>query len=332
VSNVLYGTCSIGGSGNSGTIFRINLDGTGFTNVADGYFNVLSPELLLSSNMFYGITAGGGLYGYGIAFQIHTDGTGFTNFFDFGPVSPIIPQAGLILSSNSFYGTADGNGGAGGTVFKLVGSNVTVLHGFTNNENPQCRVVLSGDALYGTAPQGGDNGYGIVFKVNTDGSGYTNLHNFSYDDGGYPQKGLILSDGILYGTTTQSAGHSGTVFQINTDGTGFSVLHNFASFGIEGGYPLCYLFLAGNSLYGTTSFGGPQSGDTGSVFVINLPNPPRLNFQTADNSIVLSWTGSGYSLQSATNVNSAYSTIPGAVSPYTNAITGSQHYFRLRGN
>ena len=41
-------------------------------------------------------------------------------------------------------------------------------------------------ALYGTAHQGGTSGYGTVFKLNTDGTGFTVLKNFDYSTGGLP--------------------------------------------------------------------------------------------------------------------------------------------------
>ena len=35
---------------------------------------------------------------------------------------------------------------------------------------------------------GGTSGYGTVFAVNTDGTGFTNLHSFAdRSDGGYPE-------------------------------------------------------------------------------------------------------------------------------------------------
>src|SRR5260370_42024526 len=58
----------------------------------------------------------------------------------------------------------------------------------------------SGNTLYGTTFGGGTWGYGTVFKVNTDGTVFTNLHSFTApsasppygnSDGTYPQAGLI---------------------------------------------------------------------------------------------------------------------------------------------
>ena len=65
-----------------------------------------------------------------------------------------------------------------------------------------------------------------MFKLNTDGTGFTVLKNFDYSTtGGYPYAGLMQgTDGALYGTAYQggSSGY-GTVFKLNPDGTGFTV-------------------------------------------------------------------------------------------------------------
>ena len=68
-------------------------------------------------------------------------------------------------------------------------------------------MILSGNTLYGTATDGGSSGNGTVFAVNTDGTGFTNLHSFTAldlyytnSDGANPYAGLILSGNTLYGT------------------------------------------------------------------------------------------------------------------------------------
>ena len=45
------------------------------------------------------------------------------------------------------------------------------------------------------------DGAGVVFQVNTDGSGYTVLKNFTGSDGIGPVAGLVLAGNTLYGTT-----------------------------------------------------------------------------------------------------------------------------------
>ena len=50
----------------------------------------------------------------------------------------------------------------------------------------------------------------------------------------------------------------------------------------------------------------------------------------ANKQLVLSWTNSGFSLQSASSIAGTFTNILGATSPYTNPITTSQQYFRLK--
>ena len=75
----------------------------------------------------------------------------------------------------------------------------------SDGANPYAGLILSGNTLYGTANGGGSSGNGTVFAVNTNGTGFTNLHSFTAylvnnSDGAYPEAGLILSGNTLYGT------------------------------------------------------------------------------------------------------------------------------------
>ena len=156
---------------------------------------------------------------------------------------------------------------------------------YTNSDgaNPYAGLLLSGNTLYGTADDGGSSGNGTVFAVNTNGTGFTNLHSFTAmsgasltnSDGAYPDADLILSGNTLYGTAgSGGSSGNGTVFKVNTDGTGFTNLHSFSAVpdsspftNSDGAYPDVGLILSGNTLYGTTHFGG--SSGNGTVFAVN---------------------------------------------------------------
>jgi uncharacterized repeat protein (TIGR03803 family) len=133
-------------------------------------------------------------------------------------------------------------------------------------------VADSSGIRYGTAANGGSVGYGTVFAVNPDGTGFTNLHSFNNSDGANPWTGLVLLGHTLYGTTYRGGSSGdGTLFAVNTDGTGFTTLHTFTG-GSDGGYPNGGLIISGNALYGTTAHGGmlaPVSTGDGTVFAIN---------------------------------------------------------------
>jgi uncharacterized repeat protein (TIGR03803 family) len=122
---------------------------------------------------------------------------------------------------------------------------------------------------------GGDKNSGTVFKMNTDGTGFSLLHEFAGggSDGANPYYGsLTLSGSTLYGMTYAGGDkNSGTVFKMNTDGTGFSLLHEFAGGVHDGRSPYGSLTLDGATLYGMTLYGG--SSDLGTVFSIAVPEP-----------------------------------------------------------
>jgi len=284
----LYGTSQGGGSSGMGTVFRVSKNGTHFTNLhsftaasgpkgtnSDG----VNPSggVIISGDTLYGTASAGGAYGNGTVFAMNTDGTDVKNLNNFNGEG-IVRISGLMISGN-IYGTVDGGGAFGlGSVFTLNsdGNGFTNLHDFglspgwpfnTDGAYPLAEVILSGSTLYGTTGGGGQSGQGIVFAINTDGSGFTNLHSLAYtNDGGIPNAGLVLSGNRLYGTAIQGGSFGvGTVFGLNTDGTGFQTLHNFNT--SDGASPGATLTSSGKTLYGTTAYGG--SSGAGTVFKIN---------------------------------------------------------------
>src|SRR6185312_12277021 len=126
-------------------------------------------------------------------------------------------------------------------------------------------LVLSNNVLYGTTQFGGVTGYGTIFKINTDGSGFATLHFFTNGiGGGTLDGGLVLADGAFYGTTQDGGSNSeGSIFKINPDGSGFANLHSFAV-GTNGFSPMAPLIFSGGLLYGTTF-----SGNYGTVFKLD---------------------------------------------------------------
>ncbi len=72
---------------------------------------------------------------------------------------------------------------------------------------------------------------------------------------------------------------------------------------------------------------------TNHVFTVSLlPGPPVLNIGSFGNNAVITWTNPGYLLQSATDLQGGFTTIPGAQSPYTNVFFGPTEFFRLITN
>jgi uncharacterized repeat protein (TIGR03803 family) len=294
--NTIYATASLGGSGGNGTVFKVNTDGTACTtlhNFVGGTNDGVLPTagLILSGNILYGTTFYGGSSGAGVVFAISTDGTTYTNLHSFAGSDGANPQATLVLLSNRLYGTTMNGGVANrGTVFALNtdGTSFTNLHVFTSDMStgtnsdgqlPRAGLAVSGNSLYGTTFQGGYAGFGTVFAINTDGTGFTNLHNFTGGtEGARPLGGVCLSSNILYGTTGGGGtSGNGTVFALSTDGTSFTTLHSFdhlvfllvppyTAANNDGASPTTVV-KSGNSLYGTALGGGYWG--IGTVFELN---------------------------------------------------------------
>ncbi len=100
---------------------------------------------------------------------------------------------------------------------------------------------------------------------------FTDIHDFKdtgsmgNSNGAKPYGSLVLSGGILYGTTySGGANGKGNIFSIHTDGSGYADLFDFN--GTNGEFPEGTLTLAGTTLYGLTAFGGGNG--VGEIFAI----------------------------------------------------------------
>jgi uncharacterized repeat protein (TIGR03803 family) len=366
--NRLYGAARSGGSTGSGTLFALQTDGTGFTNLYqlstngfdwegnvttnhDGYSPVVGA--VSSGNVLFGTALHGGPEGAGTIFGLDPAGN-FTVLHAFSYLAFHVPPAnadgawpnGLILAGQTLYGTTQFGGNGGGNVYsiKTDGSAFQVLHDFSSTyprSFPVAPVTISSNTLYGTTPTGGSAAVGFVFAVNTDGSGYQVLHNFGGNpDGGSPLAGLALSSNMLYGETIDGgASGYGTIFTARTDGSGYAILHNFNASDSDGTGPAGQVIVAGNVLYGTTGnvlFGTPP---LGTLFKLLLaPESPPLTITTSNTNLVLTWpTNSvGYSLVAAPSLDSStWGAVP-AVPVITNGqsmaiipLSGTQQFYRL---
>jgi uncharacterized repeat protein (TIGR03803 family) len=162
VDGALYGTTSLGGSNNLGTVFCLDTNGSDYQvlhHFASGDGNQPVARLLLGSDgMLYGTASVDGISNRGTIFKLGTNGTGFVVLHDFKGADGRLPSAGLVQAS--------------------------------------------GGALYGTARLGGSNDMGVAFTVSTNGTGFSVLHHFKGVDGNQPYAELLLaSNGALYGTT-----------------------------------------------------------------------------------------------------------------------------------
>jgi len=81
--------------------------------------------------------------------------------------------------------------------------------------------------------------------------------------------------------------------------------------------------------------GAAFDGTFNQYFTIEYPaaiiqSPVILHGQWLNQRLVLSWTNTGFNLQSAPVITSTFTNVPGATSPYTNASVLAQQFFRLK--
>jgi uncharacterized repeat protein (TIGR03803 family) len=244
----LFGTTYGGGLSNSGTIFKLNRDGSGFTVLhhflgGDDSANPQRGLLEASDGALYGVTPFGDSAVRGTIFRINKDGSGYSRVF--------------------------------------------IFTGLDTGQQPSCKLVEGSDgALYGTTPIGGATFLGVVFKVNKDGSAYTILYNFlkGVGDGSFPGAGLVkCSDGFLYGIGHMGGSqNSGTIFRINEDGTEYSTIWNFLADGSTVSLPNTELVEGSDgALYGG-SFQNAGGSSSGGFYKINKDGSGYVTLRSFD--------------------------------------------------
>ena len=102
---------------------------------------------------------------------------------------------------------------------------------------------------------------------------YESLYSFSGGmTGGVPQAGLVLHNGLLYGTTSSYGEGNGTVFSIDAFGK-LRLVYSFAG-PPDGENPQAGLIWFDGALYGTTSAGGSYGG--GTIFSVTAGGAERV--------------------------------------------------------
>jgi uncharacterized repeat protein (TIGR03803 family) len=182
----LYGTTSIGGAYNGGTVFKITLDGTLTT--------------------LHAFCAQSGC----------PDGS--------YPIAALIQEPGGDLYGTTYQGGANPRTGTVFKITRS--GTFSTLHSFCvqsecpDGAAPAGLVRTADGALYGTTMVGGAHGRGTIFKITTSGT-LTTLYSFCAQSGcpdGFSPSNTLMqaTNGDLYGTTADGGAHrGGTVFQFS---------------------------------------------------------------------------------------------------------------------
>jgi uncharacterized repeat protein (TIGR03803 family) len=248
----------------------------------------------------YGTGTRGGAFGFGGIYEISPGTGGWTEqvIYSFaGGTDGGNPGGNLIIdASGNLYGT-NGSGGSGtcvngcGQIYELSPSSSgwtkTILHSFTGGgagQTPVSGVIFdSAGNLYGTAIAGGASSQGLIYELSPSSSGWTFSVLYSFKGGvaGFsPRSSLVFdSAGRLYGTTyaggtsTVCFGGCGTIYQLTPPSAGsfwtYQVLHSFNNRDGEGPTNDSLVFDGAGNLYGTTTFGGTQAFEDGTVFELS---------------------------------------------------------------
>jgi uncharacterized repeat protein (TIGR03803 family) len=271
---MLYGTTFDGGASNSGTIFRIGEDGSGFaivTNLAFGQ-GCAATVVEGSDGSLYGTTQLGGSAGDGTIFKAQKSGAGFSTLRSFS-TSGGDGQSGyaglLVASDGVLYGNTRLGGELGaGAVFSLnpFGMDYRVLSDLAPDgaANPVAALIEGTNGwLYGTSAFGGASNRGTVFGLPKEGLGLNVLQSFSTSASRSYAALVQSTNGLLYGLTLQV----GTLFDISTDGSDYTTLRTFTS---EAMNPMSALVQASDgNFYGTAYFsflGGTINVTNGCIF------------------------------------------------------------------
>lgn len=230
------------------------------------------------------------------------------------------PKGTMTLVNNMLYGyTSAGGSGGKGVIFKIdtSGNGYSVLYNFTDgedngmgNEPHHDAMLYYNNALYGAALYGGSGNNGVIFKINTDGSGYSPVHIFKagVDDGAHPHSGVLAVNNVFYGATAEGGKDGrGVIYKMNPDGSDFSVLYSFIK--STGHNPHCRLTLGsdGHTLYGTTKTGGGDG--EGVVYGFDLTSSKYTVLHTFQK-----------------NKDNGYTTEHGFITRSNNRLFGMTHY------
>jgi uncharacterized repeat protein (TIGR03803 family) len=232
--------------------------------------------------------ASGNLYGTTAGKTGPADPRGSVFMIPAGSTTPVVlgrfdgpngerPEGALLADPTGkiLYGTTSGGGANGyGTVFKVdlnpTPATVTTLVSFdqTNGGSPKGSLAMDASGnLYGATKEGGIAGEGTLFKIAAGTSDITSLFSFEPAmTGSAPESGVILVNGVLYGSAYFSpTGNAGELFKYNLGTDSFSVLHDFAA-SADGAYPGGLIADGQGNLFGVTFFG---SGTPGNIFRVD---------------------------------------------------------------
>jgi uncharacterized repeat protein (TIGR03803 family) len=302
-----YGTTSLGGASNGGTIFHLSSTGVFSTvysfcsqpNCSDGRYPM--GMIRGADGNLYGVTNHGGNHNSycanecGTIFKLSPSG-GLTTIYRFCAQQHCpdggLPQTLIQGTDGALYGTTTF---PTGTTFQLTpNGTLQTLYTFcqlnycADGEGPNALLEAVDGKFYGTTDIGGMTEYctyqcGTIYSITSSGS-FLSIYDFcsqpSCADGTGPNSMFQAPDGNLYGTTTGGGidNEYGVVFKFSLPGT-LTLLYQFCSLAncADGEAPQSLMQGSDGNLYGVT-FNGGANGSGGTVFKLTGPAAPAMQF------------------------------------------------------
>jgi uncharacterized repeat protein (TIGR03803 family) len=275
----LYGTTESGGPFGEGSVYRVNLETGGLTEVATfdsfaGTGAIPMGGLVVANGSLWGTTTLGSCSpetfecnNLGTVFNVSLETGLLTTVYQFTTETGANPVSGLTRAPNGdLYGVTLGDEISGpipSTLFKVSSTDgsfelLTSFNGADQGRSPATRPLITADGiLYGTTTQGGSGDQGVIYRFDPATNALSTVTDFSStSSAGAFGAGLVEVNGTLYGTANNggSAASAGIVYRL--DGNLIVPIHHFD--GISGLLPNNTLIAADGALYGTT--GAPERG------------------------------------------------------------------------
>lgn len=170
--------------------------------------STLNSEIVARNNSIIGLSYGG-------IYKLKQDGTNFesisTTYSKINYQLSTKTDSLFYLSNDTLKAIALGNKSF---------QNVYTFGGTPNGYQPISLTKLPPNSIVGINAAGGAFGYGNVFKINNDGSGYKVLHHFTSGVGVNHNNRLSYSNGKLYGVISNS------IVSLDTAGNNYKVIYN----------------------------------------------------------------------------------------------------------
>jgi uncharacterized repeat protein (TIGR03803 family) len=224
IGGKLYGTTFNAGNYNDGSVFAFDPASLTYTTLYSftaGNDGKNPQGLIVNGGLLYGVAIAAGANGHGTIFSVDPNSGAEATIYSFQGATDGAGPSGIVFHKGTIYGTASfGGANNDGTLFALNPGTgqLSLLFSFPGSAGgctPGGQPTVDHSRIYGITGSCGDQAnQGILYDLSLKNGKEQILHTFSNGpDGVSPEAGLLLSNGVLYGTTSEGGtNNAGTIF------------------------------------------------------------------------------------------------------------------------